>query len=183
MTISLILSKLFPPPLDNLRMQGFSSQQVLGSPISCTTFPQYNVIPGGGTPMYGLYSYVRWDRPTETIFSHIKERGEGWERLSQLPKTMSMGHQLSIHFETGQGFIFLFAWMILLKAQPDLLVIWKRYVIAKLQTYNTFLETPCQVARLASKYNVRIERIKEGRYIVDGKINIFVRVSDSFCQI
>lgn len=26
-------------------------------------------------------------------------------------------------------------------------------------------------------YNVRIERIKEGRYIVDGKINIFVRVS------
>ena len=33
-----------------------------------------------------------------------------------------------------------------------------------------------QVARLAAKYNVRIEKIKEGRYVVDGKINIFVRV-------
>ncbi|KAJ7379266.1 1,3-beta-glucanosyltransferase [Desmophyllum pertusum] len=33
-----------------------------------------------------------------------------------------------------------------------------------------------EVARLAAKYNVRIERIKEGRYIVDGKINIFVRI-------
>ena len=36
-----------------------------------------------------------------------------------------------------------------------------------------------QVARLAAKYNVRIEKIKEGRYIVEGKINIFVRVSVS----
>jgi hypothetical protein len=34
-----------------------------------------------------------------------------------------------------------------------------------------------KVARLAAKYNVRIERIKEGRYVVEGKINIFVRVS------
>lgn len=33
-----------------------------------------------------------------------------------------------------------------------------------------------EVARLAAKYNVRIEKIKEGRYIVDGKINIFVRI-------
>ena len=33
-----------------------------------------------------------------------------------------------------------------------------------------------QVSRLAAKYNVKIERIKEGRYVVDGKINIFVRV-------
>lgn len=33
-----------------------------------------------------------------------------------------------------------------------------------------------QVARLAAKYNVRVEKIKEGRYIVEGKINIFVRV-------
>lgn len=36
-----------------------------------------------------------------------------------------------------------------------------------------------QVARLAAQYNVKIERIKEGRYIVDGKINIFVRVSNN----
>lgn len=33
-----------------------------------------------------------------------------------------------------------------------------------------------EVARLAAQYNVKIERIKEGRYIVDGKINIFVRI-------
>lgn len=33
-----------------------------------------------------------------------------------------------------------------------------------------------EVARLAAKYNVRIEKIKEGRYVVDGKINIFVRI-------
>ena len=33
-----------------------------------------------------------------------------------------------------------------------------------------------QVARLSAKYGIRIERIKEGRYVVDGKINIFVRV-------
>ncbi|XP_068711299.1 growth arrest-specific protein 2-like [Montipora capricornis] len=33
-----------------------------------------------------------------------------------------------------------------------------------------------EVARLAAKYGVSIERIKEGRYIVDGKINIFVRI-------
>ena len=36
-----------------------------------------------------------------------------------------------------------------------------------------------QVARLAAQYNVKIERIKEGRYIVDGKINIFVRVGNN----
>lgn len=36
---------------------------------------------------------------------------------------------------------------------------------------------PSKVARLAAKYNVSIERIKEGRYVVEGKINIFVRVS------
>ncbi|KAK3748874.1 hypothetical protein QZH41_016274, partial [Actinostola sp. cb2023] len=38
------------------------------------------------------------------------------------------------------------------------------------------LKIDSEVARLAAKYNVRIERIKEGRYIVEGKINIFVRI-------
>lgn len=33
-----------------------------------------------------------------------------------------------------------------------------------------------EVARLSAKYGIRIERIKEGRYVVDGKINIFVRI-------
>ena len=46
-------------------------------------------------------------------------------------------------------------------------------------TYTELLSICFQVARLAAKYNVRIERIKEGRYIVDGKINIFVRVSNT----
>lgn len=33
-----------------------------------------------------------------------------------------------------------------------------------------------EVERLSAKYGIRIERIKEGRYVVDGKINIFVRI-------
>ncbi|XP_001633256.2 GAS2-like protein pickled eggs [Nematostella vectensis] len=33
-----------------------------------------------------------------------------------------------------------------------------------------------EVFRLAKKYSVKIERIKEGRYIVENKINIFVRI-------
>ena len=35
----------------------------------------------------------------------------------------------------------------------------------------------CQVLQLAKAHQVKIQKVKEGRYIVEGKITIFVRVS------
>lgn len=35
----------------------------------------------------------------------------------------------------------------------------------------------CQVLQLAKAHRVKIQKVKEGRYIVEGKITIFVRVS------
>ena len=38
------------------------------------------------------------------------------------------------------------------------------------------LVSVCQVHRVAQKYKVKLERIKEGKYILNEKLTIFVRV-------